>query len=763
MNKLLLTIIAAVTVAATTHAARTNYFDAAPTVLSNVVFKPGSLITINGETRSNWPTIGVATFAENALNATNWTGWASASNALLSVFQPIGVGSGTNTLAEVLTAGNNAGGLSITSVGSVGGSPGADLSLTAADGGEGDEPNPGSVVIGAGGGNALDGSVTVKAGQNTPWSAYLTLGARTNFTYGGHVVLQAGSDATSLFGAKLKLYGAGSGTGQIELTAADGVAADIVLTPGVAGDATGAVNIARGQLKLGDTTVQKTGTSNITVNLPGNSGTLALTADLAGYLATGSVSYVDSLGVTNPVTTGTVIVGGDANALTNVTVTAPLQVTISNRSAVLSAPGVITNNGTATLNTLTANTGTITSLHIGTGGLVVNGTATYATVIYSNTVIYGGTNFVASNLYTTQNVYEVTIRELATNVTTTTGEMRFDNSFLNATNASKVFTPHLQDTKGGSAVATGTWDFSGATVSGLGTSSITTGDVQGIISAYGAVTNSGSNVSGLTLTTSGGIVTLGGSIPPSGDALTTNQVNGLIASGITGKAETNITTTAPSGTGSLIYSNSQFYFTPPSAAGLGSVTNVNITVTTTGGLTVDGGTSKVWTNGGSYTLAQAGVVIPIALLPGSALTFGSTNNATIVGTSNGHSASNNWDSLEFSPTTDQSASWQVVNHNASGMTNVTLWTVTPTGGANTNVWSFGYAETTTNAVMPSAWTVLLVWTNQVQAVTNGVAQFGGSFTNIIPVGPVWFNLRREATSAADNNATNAYFIGGRVW
>jgi len=43
-----------------------------------------------------------------------------------------------------------------------------------------------------------------------------------------------------------------------------------------------------------------------------------------------------------------------------------------------------------------------------------------------------------------------------------------------------------------------------------------------------AVTNSASEVSGLTLTTSGGIVTLGGSIPASG--LTTNEVNALIGS-----------------------------------------------------------------------------------------------------------------------------------------------------------------------------------------------------------------------------------------
>jgi hypothetical protein len=182
---------------------------------------------------------------------------------------------------------------------------------------------------------------------------------------------------------------------------------------------------------------------------------------------------------------------------------------------------------------------------------------------------------------------------------------------------------------------------------------------------------------------------------------------------------------------------------------------------------VQGGSNQVITAGGTLTIAASAAsgIIPIALLPASALSFGSTNNATIVGTSNGATASNNWDSLEFEPLNNMSAPWQLVNHNASGMTNVTLWTQTPYAGAGTNVvWQFGYANATTGAVMPSAWTVVAAWTNSVDATVVGAVQrLDATFTNVIPVGPVWFNLLRLATDGSDLAPTNAYFIGGRVW
>jgi len=158
-------------------------------------------------------------------------------------------------------------------------------------------------------------------------------------------------------------------------------------------------------------------------------------------------------------------------------------------------------------------------------------------------------------------------------------------------------------------------------------------------------------------------------------------------------------------------------------------------------------------------------VIPIALLPGAALSFGSTNNATIVGTSNADvgATSNNWDELEFDWLTAQSATWQVMNHNTNGLTNVAFFIRSPSTGNFTNVFSFGYIAGTNGGLRPPTWTASITWTQAVGTVTNEIQTLTGTIVSPTATGPVWFTIRRDATSAADTLATNSYVIGGRLW
>jgi hypothetical protein len=146
------------------------------------------------------------------------------------------------------------------------------------------------------------------------------------------------------------------------------------------------------------------------------------------------------------------------------------------------------------------------------------------------------------------------------------------------------------------------------------------------------------------------------------------------------------------------------------------------------------------------------------------LTFGSTNNATIIGTSNADvgSTSNNWDELEFDWLTTQGATWQVMNHNTTGLTNVQVWIRSPATGNLTNVFSFGYIAGTNGGLRPPTWTPSITWTQAVAAVTNELQVLTGTIT-CPAVGPVWFSLRRDATSAADTLATNSYTVGVRLW
>jgi hypothetical protein len=326
--------------------------------------------------------------------------------------------------------------------------------------------------------------------------------------------------------------------------------------------------------------------------------------------------------------------------------------------ALVWSAGGITNNGNATLNilnagTISANTGTFTTLRAGNltvnNDLTVNGTTIYND--YQYVVITSGTNYVQQTIYSTNvsyTTYYVITNAVVTNTVNTyiniggSFTMGSNSTFI-ASNAASLYFPNFIITNN-YLRATNTWDWSNAiwvnpptngwtfgtpnaitNASGPGITvndSIITLSTNGwVFGTLGAVTNSTSNVSGLTLTTTNGITTLGGALP---EGMSTGQVQGIV--GAMGLASTNVSQAIPSGTGSLMYSNNQFYFTPPSAAGLGSVTNVNITVNTSGGLTIDGGTSKMLTNGGSYTLtASGGGLTNIAL---SSLSFSIPSDST---------------------------------------------------------------------------------------------------------------------------------------
>jgi hypothetical protein len=90
----------------------------------------------------------------------------------------------------------------------------------------------------------------------------------------------------------------------------------------------------------------------------------------------------------------------------------------------------------------------------------------------------------------------------------------------------------------------------------------------------------------------------------------TNETDPVWSADKPSYATTNITQEAPSGTGSLVYSNGQFYFTPPSSAGLGSVTNVNLNIVAGSGITVNSGSSALLTNNGTLTIATAEAIPP---------------------------------------------------------------------------------------------------------------------------------------------------------
>ncbi|MEM0462394.1 MAG: hypothetical protein QW318_09375, partial [Candidatus Caldarchaeum sp.] len=144
------------------------------------------------------------------------------------------------------------------------------------------------------------------------------------------------------------------------------------------------------------------------------------------------------------------------------------------------------------------------------GNVTVNGDLTtygnqyhYVTeTIYSNVVIWLGTNFIDTVRYTTNIIYDFTeyYSLVSTNIITVASEMIFNNSKLTATNAFWVTAPHFRSIKGTNLLANGVWDFTGATVLGLSPNLI-----------FG-----NTNASAGLVYTNANVVLIGTNIPPTG-------------------------------------------------------------------------------------------------------------------------------------------------------------------------------------------------------------------------------------------------------
>jgi hypothetical protein len=128
-------------------------------------------------------------------------------------------------------------------------------------------------------------------------------------------------------------------------------------------------------------------------------------------------------------------------------------------------PGFVLNNSVSTNNVQVTNA--INFAVTFNKPVTFNETVTQQTRIENLTIVDNGTNYVNTERHTTNYTYEVTVRENATNIIDTAIGWQFNNSYLNGTNASWVGTPNFVSTKGGSLVATGPWNFTGADVTGL--------------------------------------------------------------------------------------------------------------------------------------------------------------------------------------------------------------------------------------------------------------------------------------------------------
>ncbi len=108
------------------------------------------------------------------------------------------------------------------------------------------------------------------------------------------------------------------------------------------------------------------------------------------------------------------------------------------------------------------------------GAVVFNNTATYSTTIYNVTDVTLGTNFIYYTGIQSQVlnlVYQTNINTVAsaTNVLYNTGTLVIQNSNLMASNAASIWFPHFYDSGYSNLIASGTWDFTGATLLGVGT------------------------------------------------------------------------------------------------------------------------------------------------------------------------------------------------------------------------------------------------------------------------------------------------------
>lgn len=151
--------------------------------------------------------------------------------------------------------------------------------------------------------------------------------------------------------------------------------------------------------------------------------------------------------------------------------------------------------------------------------------------------------------------------------------------------------------------------------------------------------------------------------------------------------------------------------------------------------------------------ANGSMALNLRLLPGSALAFGSSSNATIVGiSSTGYGL--NQDTLQFDPTTPQQGIWQVpVNLYTGGTVRVDIAWTEPVGGAATNVWEIGTAQSFSNQVPPTTRTTGLILTQTVNATAGGISIATGTFTPSWTNGclsPGWFTITRNTTNAFDN-------------
>ena len=194
------------------------------------------------------------------------------------------------------------------------------------------------------------------------------------------------------------------------------------------------------------------------------------------------------------------------------------------------------------------------------GNLTVNGTVYYNTVVNNYTNIYLGvtTNYVNQTIYTTNYSYQVTIVQLATNVLSVIGGWVFNNSYLNGTNMSFMSAPHFTDTKGSNLVATGAWDWSGASWLNPPTNGWVFGTTGALTNSGGVLTSTNGIVS---LSTNGWVFGTTGALTNSGGVLTsTNGIVSLSTNGWTFGTPSAITNITGGGTWNI--ANGISTFTP---------------------------------------------------------------------------------------------------------------------------------------------------------------------------------------------------------
>jgi len=328
------------------------------------------------------------------------------------------------------------------------------------------------------------------------------------------------------------------------------------------------------------------------------------------------------------------------------------------------------------------------------GNLTVNGTVNYNTVVNNYTNIYLGvtTNYVNQTIYTTNYFYQVTIMELATNVLSVVGGWVFNNSYLNGTNMSFMSAPHFTDTKGSNLVATGAWDWSGASW----LNPPTNGWVFG---TTGALTNSGG-----VLTSTNGIVSLSTNGWQFG---TPNAITN-----ISGGGTWNIT----NGTGtftltSVIHTAHTIYVSGSEL----SVTNIGDTSTITYTEVYDN--SKANSNN-TYTVIVNGTTNVSVIGQSSTLNLG--NIATVTGSVNYATTAGNGLVAVTTGSTNTSAGllYATVSQSSTGVTVSLLGGTNAAQAATTYVNAYQMMfDTTTDAARSSDRTAIQLFTTNSDAYT----------------------------------------------